>query len=147
MSEPRRKKVLLVDDDPEVRSIFRTALAREDLETDEAVNGVAALEMIETHDYALVLLDLLMPAMGGGEVLERLRNVEPRPIVLVVSGASDVLIDSIDPSLIHGVVRKPFDPIEVAGLVKACVEIRTRRSLDTMCLLSMVASAQFFRWL
>ncbi len=77
-------KVLLVDDSRMVRMQLASALAEAGFQTVEAGDGVAALEMLRVHpDVAAVVLDLNMPRMSGLEVLERLQEEPPRPVVVL----------------------------------------------------------------
>jgi hypothetical protein len=61
------------------------------------------------------------------------------PVVLVLTAADQGLIDRLDPNLIHGLIRKPFDPEEVADVIAACAEIRGRSTFETMALAAMLA--------
>jgi CheY-like chemotaxis protein len=139
------RRVLIVDDDPDVRGILGTVLRQQALIVDAATNGAEALALLRDHHYAVVLLDLMMPEMDGFGVLEAIHgDVElDSPVVLVVSGADRATLNRLDASLIHGVLRKPFDPNELAAVVVACVEIRGRNSLGTMALATMIGSAPF----
>jgi signal transduction histidine kinase/CheY-like chemotaxis protein len=72
--EPQAR-VLIVDDDPEVRDIVRTTLESSGLKTFQAANGRAAIEWLERHPPpSLILLDLLMPEMDGLEFLNRIQD-------------------------------------------------------------------------
>jgi DNA-binding response OmpR family regulator len=66
-------KVLLVDDDPDMRILYRLALRQAGLEVIEAASGKEALSLARTEKPDLVLLDVMMPAMDGYEVCRRLR--------------------------------------------------------------------------
>ncbi len=66
-------KILIVDDEPQVRQLLRTALQKT-YEIGEADNGEEALRLSKTGDFRLVLLDLMMPGMSGHEVCLRLRR-------------------------------------------------------------------------
>jgi hypothetical protein len=61
--------------------------------------------------------------------------------VLVISGADRRVLDQLDSQKIHGIVRKPFDPDEVAAVVAACAEIRGRSAFETMALATMMTGA------
>jgi CheY-like chemotaxis protein len=134
------RRVLVVDDDEETRAILRTALRHRGIEADEAEDGRRALQLLAENNYAVVLLDLLMPDLDGFAVLEAIRATQAThpPVVLVVSGAPRGVIESIDARLIQGVVRKPFDPMEVSAIAAACVEIRGRSGFETMALATMI---------
>src|SRR5688572_3285532 len=114
------QRVLIVDDDPNVRNILATALRQKALGIDEAANGREAIEMLRENAYAVVLLDLMMPHVDGFAVLDAIKtDTANPPVVLVITGASRELIERLDTQRIHGVVRKPFDPVEVASVVGA----------------------------
>jgi CheY-like chemotaxis protein len=141
-SEHRR--VLIVDDDHDVRRILAVAVRQRGLTIDEAANGHEAIELLRQHAYAVVLLDILMPGADGFAVLDALREQSMHaPVVLVVSGAERNVLDRLDARRIHGVVRKPFDPHELAGVVTACAEIRGLNALETMAL-AVVSGAPLF---
>ena len=137
----QHRRVLVVDDDPEIRRILVTALRLRALETDEAVDGRSALELLRENRYAVVLLDIMMPGMDGFGVLEAIQQEPHQPVVLVVSGAGKQVLDRVDTSKIHGIVKKPFDPIEIADVVSACADIRGRSSFETMAYATILSGA------
>lgn len=127
------RRVLLVDDDPTVRRMLGSVFRQKALVVDEARNGDEAIALLREHAYAVVLLDLLMPHTDGFAVLDAMRtNVPAPPVVLVVTGAPSEIIDKLDPDRMHGIIRKPFDPEDVAAIVAACTEIRKKAVLGTM---------------
>lgn len=70
-------KVLVVDDDPDIRSLYQLALSLEGLQVIEAESGQEALSKARTEDPDLIILDIMMPEMDGYEVCRRLR-ADPR---------------------------------------------------------------------
>lgn len=144
-----QKHVLVVDDDAEMRSLLGALLKRQGMLVDFADDGDAALALITDHSYAVVLLDLLMPGSDGFALLDRLAqpSVTSAPVVLVITGADRSVVDQLDPRRIHGVVRKPFDPDEVAALVVACADIKSRSTFGTMALATMLAGSSLLEWL
>jgi DNA-binding NtrC family response regulator len=141
--EPHRQ-VLVIDDDRVVRSILGTALRQRSLLYDEAGDGAEAIRLLSENTYSVVLLDILMPGMNGFEVLAAIDPAAANaPVVLVVSGADRTVLGQLDSSRIHGIVKKPFDPEEIASIVAACAEIRSRSTFDTMALATMMTSAPF----
>lgn len=142
MTSEQSRRVLVVDDDPEVRKLLVTALRPRALVIDEAPGGRQAIELLRENAYGVVLLDLLMPEVDGFDVLHAIDDrVTSSPIVLVVSGAERRLLDQLNSTKIHGVVRKPFDPHEVAEVVAACAEIRGRSAFETMALATVMTGA------
>jgi CheY-like chemotaxis protein len=142
LTSEQHRRVLVVDDDQEVRKLLSTALSRRSLLVDEAADGRGAIELLREHSYSVVLLDLLMPDVSGFEVLDAIdTKVVNVPIVLVVSGAEPRVIQRLNANKIHGVVRKPFDPNEVADVVAACADIRGRSAFETMALATVMTGA------
>lgn len=144
MTIEQQQRVLVVDDDPEVRRILVRAMGQSPLIIDEAADGRQAIELLREHAYCVVLLDIYMPDVNGFDVLSAIdQEALSAPVVLVISGAERNVLDRLDSKRIHGIVRKPFDPFEVAAVVAACAEIRGNRGFETMALATMVTGAQF----
>ncbi len=143
MTIEQHRRVLVVDDDREVRRILVTALREKSLIIDEAADGREALELLREHVYCVVLLDILMPEVNGFDVLSAIdEEALNAPVVLVISGADHNVLDRLDAKRIHGIVKKPFDPIEVAAVVAACADIRGNRAFETMALATVMTGAQ-----
>ena len=115
-------KVLIADDDDDLRRMLRGALSPV-CEVIEASNGLDALCLLQREKPRLLLLDMVMPEMGGLEVLSAARRTEPNTAVVILTGDADV--DSAVAALDRGAsayITKPFDPAylrdEVARLLK-----------------------------
>jgi CheY-like chemotaxis protein len=83
-------RVLLVDDEPELRRVLRRSLVRAGFEVVEACHGRAALELARQSSFDVVISDVRMPCMGGLELLERLMLEEPELPVVLMSGSSEL---------------------------------------------------------
>lgn len=84
---PPRAKVLIVEDDPDVRRLYALGLNRYGFEVKLATNGAEAIERINAEKPDIVLLDWLMPLMDGNEVLGKLGENGNRSVpVIVISG-------------------------------------------------------------
>ena len=140
-----QKRVLVVDDDASVREILGSVLQQHDLLVDVADGGAAAIELLREHQYAVVLLDLLMPGIDGFALLDRIAagEIASPPVVLVITAADRSAIERLDALRIHGIVRKPFDPQEIARLVVACAEIKSRSPFGPMAIATMFAGGPF----
>jgi CheY-like chemotaxis protein len=143
MSAEQQKRVLVVDDDPAIRGLLVWTLERYSLTVDQASDGMEALALIKQHPYSVILLDLLMPVLDGFGVLAALDgpSMASPPVVLVITGADRRAIGHLDPQRIHGIVRKPFDPEELASVVVACAEIRSRNAFGTMAIATVIAGS------
>ncbi len=141
MTSEQHRRVLIVEDDGGVRRMLATALHQRGLIADEAKDGTEAIALLRDNRYSVILLDILMPGADGFAVLEEIGDETTGPVVLVVSGADRSVMDRLDARRIHGVVRKPFDPQELATVVAACAEIRGRSMFETMAFATMMSSA------
>jgi len=138
-----QKRVLVVDDDAGVRDLLQSALSRSDLTVDTAASGAAAVDLLRRQQYAVVLLDLMMPDVNGFDILELIAggDVTSPPVVQVITGAERSALARLDPQRIHGIIRKPFDPEEIARLVVACAEIKSRNPFGPMAIATMLAGS------
>lgn len=113
------KKVLVVDDEPGIRSAIAYALKREGYETETAADGVEALEKVESFVPSVLVLDVMMPRMDGYEVCRRLENRSGIGIILLT--VKNDMVDKIV-GLELGAddyMTKPFEIREVLARVKA----------------------------
>jgi CheY-like chemotaxis protein len=141
------KRVLVVDDDAPIRELLTSVLGRRDLIVDQAADGAEALDLLRQNTYSVVLLDLLMPNVDGFGVLDEIGSAISTPVVLVITGAERALVKELDPQRIHGVVRKPFDAEDLANLVTACAEIKSRGAFEAMAISAMIAGGPLLAWL
>ena len=82
-----RPKVLIVDDNSDVRRLYALGLNQRGFEVKLAANGAEAVERVAAEQPDIILLDWVMPLMDGGEVLQRLREASKAEIpVIVISG-------------------------------------------------------------
>jgi two-component system OmpR family response regulator len=81
-----RAKVLIVEDNSDVRRLYAIGLNQHGFEVKLAANGAEAVERINAEKPDVVLLDWLMPLMDGGEVLSKLENGNRNVPVIVISG-------------------------------------------------------------
>src|SRR5687768_11063009 len=92
-------RVLIADDDFSIRQLVTTIVRREGLEIDTAADGIEAIEKLRTNEYAVILLDLMMPRTDGFGVVEYLRTHPPsqKPVVLIITAYADQKFKQIDP--------------------------------------------------
>ena len=137
--------MLLAEDDPAVRGLILAVLRKESIEVDVARDGVEAIAQLERRNYAVILLDLNMPRCDGFSVVDFLKRqpLETRPIVIVVSATSDACLSRLDPSLVAGILRKPFDIHELSTLVRGCLSyVATGETTDVIATESLGGAGQ-----
>jgi two-component system nitrogen regulation response regulator NtrX len=78
--------ILIVDDEPGIRQSLKGVLEDEGYKTMAVENGEACLEALEKHDFEVVLLDIWLPGMDGLEALEKIKQAEDGPEVIIISG-------------------------------------------------------------
>jgi DNA-binding NarL/FixJ family response regulator len=118
---PGADAILIVDDDPEIRSVVAKLLARIGLATTEAAGGDEALTAVRRNRPSLVLLDVQLPDMSGYELCRELRQElgEELPIIMLSGAKTDALDRSA--GLLLGAddfIVKPFDPDELRARVR-----------------------------
>jgi CheY-like chemotaxis protein len=117
------KTVLIVEDDPGLRTVIRMVLEQGHYEVLEARHGIAALELMETDMPDLVVVDLRMPLMNGVELIGRMRSSQRTasvPIVLL----SGLLPDPEVTKLADAVVAKPFEPADLLAAIRGSLNAR-----------------------
>ena len=120
MSPSRR--ILIVEDEPNVRLVFRTALATESCAIAAADDGEQALRWLRGNVADLILLDLNLPKMGGLDVLRRLgEEGERTPVVVVTAhGSITVAVEAMKLGAID-FLEKPATPTELRRVVDAAL--------------------------
>src|ERR1035438_3717450 len=81
----RQANVLVVDDEPSLRKVFRTSLTANGFVVEEARSGEEAIDMLPQHPFDLVLLDINMPGIGGVEACREIRALAPKVGILMVT--------------------------------------------------------------
>ena len=103
-------RVLLVEDDPWIRSLLTDLLPTEGYFVEEATNGPSALRLAKEHRPNVVLLDLAMPEMSGVDVLRELRQdraTENLPVIVVSAYTAQLALSG--PLRADAVIQKPID--------------------------------------
>ncbi len=113
------ERVLVVDDDPDIRLLLRLELSAEGYSIAEAADGAAALQALKAEAFDVVLLDMMMPVVDGWEVLRTIDRSTAPPVVVVTALATHDqrhLVDLLELGAFD-VVVKPFDPGWLVQLV------------------------------
>jgi DNA-binding response OmpR family regulator len=118
-----KKKILLVEDDEAVRQLVRVTLEMNDYEVIQAKDGLEGLLLLEMHHPDAVVLDLMMPDVGGERMLAQLRATPEtkRTPVVIITGKPEVAPEVIGLVGKENFFPKPFDPDSVIARLKAMV--------------------------
>jgi DNA-binding response OmpR family regulator len=119
-----RRTILVVEDDADLRRMFRSALALAGYDVREASDGTHALRLIDEDPPDLVVLDLMLPLLGGLEVQQEIAShahTQRIPIVVVTGSAMN--LDGLD---VPCVLRKPVSPDELVRVVQSCLTMGAR---------------------
>jgi PAS domain S-box-containing protein len=118
-------RVLVVDDEHGIREGCRRILMSEGIAVDTAENGRAGLDLAKASAYDLILVDLMMPVMGGLEMMDQVRLLDPDVIMVVITGFAT--IETAVEAIKHGgydYIPKPFAPDQLLAVVNRGLEKR-----------------------
>ena len=114
-------RILVVDDDPQIRRVMRVTLTGQGYEVDDAKSGEAALEKLRDERFDLVLLDMNMPGMGGLETCREIRGQsEIAVIMLTVRDSEADKVDALDAGA-DDYITKPYNPPELLARIRAAL--------------------------
>jgi DNA-binding response OmpR family regulator len=117
-----QRTALIVDDDATIRNLLGAVLKRFSFECEFASDGAVALERLATREYAIMLLDLMMPNVDGFGVLAEMRRRGNSTPVIVITAAGPRRIHDLDRSMVAGVLTKPFELSDLVDTVTAVCE-------------------------
>jgi DNA-binding response OmpR family regulator len=113
--------VLVVDDDDMIRRLVRTVLEADDFEVTDAEDGPKGLELIESLDPDLVILDIMMPGMSGVEVCRRIDHAA-RKVVILTARDDPSLQQETKEAGADAFLTKPFSSIELLDMVETLTD-------------------------
>jgi type II secretory ATPase GspE/PulE/Tfp pilus assembly ATPase PilB-like protein/CheY-like chemotaxis protein len=119
-----QNRILVADDDPQMRRLIRNVLQREGFEVVEAVDGLDALDRLEQEAVALVLLDVDMPRLDGLGVLEELRaqmRTASLPVIILTAHHDDTEEKALDLGA-HDYLTKPVQTRSLVARVRAVLK-------------------------
>jgi DNA-binding response OmpR family regulator len=130
MESPQR--VLVVDDEPAIRALVAKIVERAGLSVDTAADGEEAIQKLESGIYSVVVLDLMMPNVDGYALIEYLKTRGGvKPAIIVVSAGESAALRQLDGSVVHSIVRKPFDIDVLGDLITAAARARDAEAQES----------------
>lgn len=114
-----KPRILIVDDEREIREAIRIYLRGEDIETVMASNGQEAIDLVKQEEIHLVLMDVMMPGIDGIVATSLIREFSNVPIIMLTAKSEDT--DKIMGLSIGAddYITKPFNPMELVARVKS----------------------------
>lgn len=128
----------MAEDDESIRKLVGRVLQRQGLEVTTAKNGREAIEAVRSTEFAVIVLDLMMPEVSGFEVLDYLRAAKPSALksLIIATAVSDRDLDETlgEHEEPVRVIRKPFDLDELDRLVATCITEQQPHGFKITCL-------------
>jgi CheY-like chemotaxis protein len=117
-------RILVADDDLTIRQLVCTLVKRDGYLVDCVPDGEEAIAKLQENEYAVILLDLMMPRVDGFGVIDYLKAHPParKPLILVITAYADQRFKEVDPGVVSGILRKPFEIAELGNIIALCVE-------------------------
>jgi len=121
--------ILVVDDEPNVRSLCKAILERNGFRSILAANGKEGLDLfrVQQHEISLVLADIKMPVMNGVEMVHEIFRLKPHANVIAMSGFGVDLLLPDDLKKLCSSLGKPFTPQELVAAIIKCLEYEEER--------------------
>ncbi|MDH4038252.1 MAG: response regulator [Candidatus Krumholzibacteria bacterium] len=114
-----KRRILVVDDEPEIRGMLHDSLAKAGYEVLEAPDGKRAIEMLRKQTFDIVISDILMPEKDGLEVIMYLQRESPMTKCIAISSPSNrVFLQSAQLLGATRVVEKPFSVTDIEAAVR-----------------------------
>lgn len=124
-----KRKILVVDDEEDVRNLIARTLSRAGYEVEVAADGESALELLQKNHYHVLFTDLKMPGISGIELIEEARKVNPdlQSIILTAFASQETAIDAVNLGC-TGYLQKPLTDInDVVTAVNTAVRTTARQ--------------------
>lgn len=118
------KKVVIVDDDKEIAELLSVYIKNEDFDVKTFYDGTSALEYLKCNNPDILLLDIMIPDIGGFEILAEIRKEKYYPVIFI--SAKDNSYDILNGLTLGGddYIKKPFNPLEVIARIKAIFRMK-----------------------
>ncbi|MEE3487026.1 MAG: response regulator transcription factor [Bulleidia sp.] len=125
-------RLLIVDDEANIREVVKEYAELNGYETDEAEDGLQALELVKQNDYDCVILDIMMPKLDGFSACKQIKKIRNVPVIML-SARQEEYDKLFGFELgVDDYVVKPFSPKELMARVKAVIERSSRTSTSSI---------------
>jgi two-component system probable response regulator PhcQ len=117
-------KIMIVDDEENILNSLKRLFRKEPYEILTAISGDEGLKILEDHQVDLIISDLKMPEMNGIEFLKRVKEKNPVPLRIMLTGHADLknVIEAIDQGEIYRFLLKPWDDEELKMTIRQALD-------------------------
>jgi DNA-binding response OmpR family regulator len=121
-------RVLIIEDDEEMRSLLKDFFVEEGFETDSVSNGYDALGVLTKKVFDLVVTDIRMPGLTGLDILPRIKNIQPEVAIIVITafGTEEVRRKAFERGA-NAYLEKPIHFQELRGLIHEVILAKEKR--------------------
>jgi len=115
--------ILVVDSQPDMRDALADVLKDEGYRVTVAENGYAALERVKAISFSIVIIDIKMPGLSGMEFIRKLRETDPKLIIIIMTGYSSIetAVEAVRAG-VYDYITKPFQAEEMLLAIKRAVK-------------------------
>ncbi len=125
------KKILIVDDEKNIRNVISEYAKFDGFETFEAENGMEAVEMCRSDDFDLIIMDIMMPRLDGYSAVREIRKTKQIPVIML-SARGEEYDKLFGFELgVDDYVTKPFSPKELLARIRAVMKRSTAPAADS----------------
>ena len=115
-------RLLIVDDEKNIREVVREYASLNGYESDEAENGLEAVELVKANRYDCVILDIMMPILDGFSACKQIRQIQDVPVIMLSARQEEYdKLFGFELGVVDYVI-KPFSPKELMARVKVAIE-------------------------
>ncbi len=118
-----KKRILIVDDDPQIGEIFALKLKLHDYDSEFTTAGAKAVELVRTGRFDLMFLDMVMPGLSGADVFHAVRTFSQIPIIIFT--ARPDIFDTLKRLGISDYLSKPIHPDRMMEKIEAALSGKT----------------------
>ncbi|MEO8383298.1 MAG: response regulator [Acidobacteriota bacterium] len=122
-----------MDDEPAIRALVTKIVERAGYPVDSARDGAEAIERLEDTEYAVIVLDLMMPNVDGYGLIDYIKSSSRRrPAIIVISAGDTAALRRLDGAVVHSILRKPFDIDVLGDLITAAARSMEEEAAETL---------------
>ncbi len=125
-------RLLIVDDEKNIREVVREYASLNGYESDEAENGLEAVELVKANRYDCVILDIMMPILDGFSACKQIRQIQDVPVIMLSARQEEYdKLFGFELGVVDYVI-KPFSPKELMARVKVAIERSKKPEKNSM---------------